>query len=60
MSDVSHEVNEHELVLVFGRFLSEGEWREVVDACRKIPHVVHLRAEAVYRPREEAIGDGKN
>lgn len=39
--------SKHELVLEFGRFLSEDEWRQVVDKVKSsIPYVQGLRAEA--------------
>lgn len=37
---------QHSLTLEFGRVLSEAEWREVVEAARKLPHVQGLRANA--------------
>lgn len=38
---------EHTLMLQFGRFLSQDEWREVADKAWTVPHVRGLRADAV-------------
>lgn len=38
--------SKHELVLEFNRFLTEDEWREVVEKARTLPYVKGLRAES--------------
>lgn len=47
--------NAHELTLEFRRFLSEDEWREVVTRAKELPHVKHLRADAVTIPTEHVV-----
>lgn len=42
--------NAHELTLEFGRFLSEDEWRTVVEAAKQLPFVQSLHANAVLKP----------
>jgi hypothetical protein len=47
------EPTAHELTLLFHRFLTEREWREVVDAVRRsVPYVAELRADAVHESPE--------
>src|SRR6187431_1481283 len=41
------DVNAHTLTLVFHRFLSQDEWREVVEAAQRLPYVQELRADSV-------------
>jgi hypothetical protein len=46
-TDLNEEVNAHTLTLLFHRFLSEREWREVVEIMRTVPYVVELQMNAV-------------
>jgi len=45
--------NAHTLTLKFHRFLSEDEWRAVIEAARRVPHMVELEAHAVQETDEE-------
>lgn len=50
------DLDAHTLTLEFGRFLTEEEWRTVVDQVRAhVPHVQQLRANAV--PPTVHVGD---
>lgn len=44
---------QHSLELQFGRVLIEAEWREVVEAARKLPYVVSLLAHARVTAAED-------
>jgi hypothetical protein len=52
---LSADVNAHTLTLEFGRFLSEAEWRDIVDRANRLPYVKHLHANAVWD--DNAIAD---
>lgn len=53
-------VNAHTLTLLFHRFLSEREWREVAEIVRTVPYVVELRMDAVSESPEQLFTDGWN
>jgi hypothetical protein len=57
---MDEEPTAHTLTLLFHRFLSEREWREVIELVRTTPYVVELRADAVYEPSEWLFTDGWN
>ena len=47
------EPTAHTLTLLFHRFLSQNEWRDVIEAVQRyVPYIQKLRAEAVYEPPE--------
>ncbi len=55
---------QHTLTLQFGRFLSEDEWRAVVEAVKShVPHVKHLVANAIpareYMGPQSEAGEGR-
>jgi hypothetical protein len=45
--------NAHTLTLKFHRFLTEEEWRAVIDAARQVPFAQEMEANAVDESPEE-------
>jgi hypothetical protein len=54
MTDSETDVYTHSLTLQFGRTLSQQEWREVIEAARKLPYVKGLRADATKQEEHHA------
>ncbi len=44
---------EHTLTLEFGRFLSQAEWREVIDHVRRVPYIRGLTVTVVPSVKPE-------